>query len=295
MNNNQYSGLSIEELVARKYAGGEIAFVKDLEGSDHFTRKMVSFPSDDLTIYGFMNIPNGEGPFPVIVVLHGWVKPHLWHTLCYTTSYADALANAGFFVLHPNYRNHPPSDEGANLFRVGYAVDILNLLAIIREQGGKPGPLEKAEPNITGLLGHSKGGGITHRVITVDTAVRGAVLYAGLTGDDRRNFESISQWSADPDEIMELKAPEKIVRRIAPIDYMERIQSAVSIHYGDEDIATPPEWALEVTEDLRSLGKEVECFIYPGQGHYLQGESDRLFTERTIRFFNSCLEAEPSI
>ena len=59
---------------------------------------------------------------------------------------------------------------------------------------------------------------------------------------------------------MELKAPEKIVRRIAPIDYMERIQSAVSIHYGDEDIATPPEWALEVTEDLRSLGKEVECF-----------------------------------
>ena len=141
MNNNQYSGLSIEELVARKYGGGEIAFVKDLEGSDHFTRKMVSFPSDDLTIYGFMNIPNGEGPFPVIVVLHGWVKPHLWHTLCYTTSYADALANAGFFVLHPNYRNHPPSDEGANLFRVGYAVDILNLLAIIREQGGKPGPL----------------------------------------------------------------------------------------------------------------------------------------------------------
>jgi dienelactone hydrolase len=107
----------------------------------------------------------------VVVLLHGYIRPDLYHTLTYTTRYADALARAGYFVLHPNFRNYPPSDEGPNPFRVGYAVDTLNLLALVQKQGAKPGPLEKADPRRIGLFGHS------------------------MSGDERRNYEKIMEWS----------------------------------------------------------------------------------------------------
>ena len=43
-------------------------------------------------IYGFMNVPNADGPHPVIIALHGYIDPAIYQTLDYTTRYADALA-----------------------------------------------------------------------------------------------------------------------------------------------------------------------------------------------------------
>jgi len=65
-----------------------------------------------LSICGFANLPHGEGPSPVIIVLHGYIDLEIYQMLDYTTHYADALASAGYLVLHPNLRGYPPSDEG---------------------------------------------------------------------------------------------------------------------------------------------------------------------------------------
>ena len=65
----------------------------------------------------FMNTPQGEGPFPMALVMHGYIPPENYQTIAYTTRYADALAQAGYLVIHPNYRNYPPSAEGPDLFR----------------------------------------------------------------------------------------------------------------------------------------------------------------------------------
>ncbi len=96
-----------------------------------------------------MNVPQGDGPFPVVLVLHGYVDPATYNTLTYTTRYADALARAGYLVIHPNFRNWPPSDNGPEEYRVGQAVDVLNLIALVQKQGGQPGPLQHADPNIS--------------------------------------------------------------------------------------------------------------------------------------------------
>jgi dipeptidyl aminopeptidase/acylaminoacyl peptidase len=50
----------------------------------------------------------------------------------------------------------------------------LNLIALIKQQGGKPGPLQLADPNAIGLWGHSMGGGVSIRVITVSPDVKAA-------------------------------------------------------------------------------------------------------------------------
>ena len=123
-------------LRSRAYGGGQIEFVEVMEQNLYFTRYLIHYPSDGLNIYGFANIPNDAEKHPVIIALHGYIDPAIYNTLDYTTHYADALASAGYIVFHPNLRGYLPSDNGDNLFRVGMATDVLNLIALIQTQSG---------------------------------------------------------------------------------------------------------------------------------------------------------------
>ena len=75
------------------------------------------------------------------------------------------------------------------------AIDVLNLVAIIKSTGGQPGPLETVDPQRIGMWGHSMGGGVTTRVITVSPDVKAAVLYSAMSGDEAKNYEAIGNWS----------------------------------------------------------------------------------------------------
>jgi uncharacterized protein len=284
-----YWEFTIDHLSSRAYGGGVINSESVMAELPSFTRHLIAYPSDDLTIYGFMNVPKGEGLFPVIIALHGYVDPKIYHTLDYTTRYADALALAGFFVLHPNLRGYPPSTDGENLFRVGMAIDVLNLIELVKTHGGQAGPLEKADPNRIGIWGHSMGGGITTRVITVSPDIRAAVIYAGMSGDERQNFEAIFGWSQGQRGIEELSIPVSELTRISPIFSLDRIQAAVSIHHGDQDSQVPLVWSVDICDRLGELQKAVECFTYAGQPHTFRGEEDTLFVQRTIEFFSRYL------
>jgi uncharacterized protein len=280
-----YTGLTIEELAARPYGGGELQIVRTLEEKEKFARYLIRYPSDGLTIYGFMNVPHEGERFPVALVLHGYMPLERYETLTYTTRYADALAEAGFFVIHPNFRNHPPSDEGPNPFRVGYAVDVLNLVGIIQEHGSQPtGPLRRADADRIHLMGHSMGGGIALRVIAVYPAIRSAVLYASMSGDERRNFEYIARWSSGERGHEELAAPPELARQISPVYFLNRIQTAVAVHHGSADAVTPVTWSQELCQQLQMLAKRVECYVYQGQPHTFRGDAERLFLQRVIAF-----------
>lgn len=288
-----YAGLTIEDLAARDYDGGDLQVVETIHVTESFTRTLVSYDSDGLTVYGFLNVPFGRGPFPVALVLHGYIPPRQYGTIGYTTRYADYLARAGYLVLHPNYRNHPPSDETEAFasglpeadFRVGYAVDVLNLLAIVQRQAGRSGPLAQADAQQLHLLGHSMGGGIALRVITVNSDVDAAVLYGSMSGDEAKNFERIQVWSNGESGEEELATPLEDLQRISPIYHLSRIQAAVSIHHGEADDVVPLEWSVELCGLLQQAGKIVECFTYPGAPHSFHDEVDRLFQQRVLDFF----------
>lgn len=281
-----YAGLTIADLAARSYGDGELQATKTLAATSAFTRELISYASDGLAIAGFMNTPRKAGPLPVVIVLHGYVAPSLYRTLTYTTSYADALARAGYLVIHPNLRNFPPSETGDERFRVGQAIDVLNLIALVRKQGGQPGPLLAADPQRIGLWGHSMGGGISTRVLTLSPDVRASVLYGAMSGDERRNYEKIAVWSGALRGQWELSVPEADLQRISPVHFLDRVTAAVSIHHGDADATVPPAWSVDTCERLQALGKEVECFSYPGQPHTFVGEGNALFIRRTIDFFD---------
>jgi uncharacterized protein len=281
-----YWHLSIEHLLERSYGGGEVEVHQVMGRENGFTRYLISYPSDDLVIYGFANVPTtGSGPYPIIIALHGYVDPAVYRTLAYTTHYADTLAQADFIVLHPNLRNYPPSSSGENFFRVGMAIDVLNLIAIMEEQAGKPGLFENAIPNSIGLWGHSMGGGISLRVTVVNPSVRATVLYGAMSGDERRNFEAIYEWSDNHRGLEELAVPLEELDLIAPINFLDRIRASISVHHGEADQVVPLEWSLDLCRNLIELGMEPECFTYPGQRHTFNQTGNQVFMERVIDFY----------
>jgi uncharacterized protein len=284
-----YFAYTNDYLRSRAYGGGQIEFVEVLGQNIYFTRYLIRYPSDGLNIYGFANIPNDGEKHPVIIALHGYIDPAAYNTLDYTTHYADALASAGYIVFHPNLRGYLPSDDGDNLFRVGMATDVLNLIALIQTQSGGSDLLQNADPNSIGLWGHSMGGGITTRVLTVTDDVKAAVLYGSMSGDEQKNYEAIKQWSGQTRGLAELDVPVEALNRISSMYYFQNITAAVSIHHGMADQLVPLNWSEATCEQLRTIGRNVECLYYEGMPHTFYGQGDEQFIQNTVRFFNQYL------
>jgi dienelactone hydrolase len=144
-----------------------------------------------------MNVPNGDAIYPVVISVHGYIDPNDYYILDTDFTIENHLAEEGYITIHPTLRNYPPSDSGDNLFRVGDSIDILNLIAIVRDQSGL-GILEKADPTRIGLGGRSMGGGIALRVLTVTRDIKAAYLYAPISGDESLNAGFFHNYTRDP-------------------------------------------------------------------------------------------------
>lgn len=70
---------------------------------------------DGKTIPGYITIPKGKGPFPLVVLPHG--GPHVNEVVSYD-EWGQLLANAGYLVLQPQYRMSV--GWGKDLFDAGY-------------------------------------------------------------------------------------------------------------------------------------------------------------------------------
>lgn len=282
---------TIEYLRSRAYGGGQLEAYEKVGENSAFARYLFRYPSERLMIYGFMNVPKTDGPRPVIIALHGYIDPAIYQTLDYTTHYSDALASAGYLVLHPNLRGYVPSDDGENLFRVGMAIDVLNLIAIVKSAGGQPGPLQSADPARIGLWGHSMGGGIATRVLTVSPDVRAAVLYAPMSGDEARNYAAIGTWSDGARGQEERAVPQEELTRISPMYFFQDLSAAISIHHSLSDPLVPVQWSMQTCEQLKALGKDVECHYYEGMPHTFEGRGDKEFMKSVLEFFNRYLSS----
>lgn len=278
----------IDNLRSRSYGGGDIQVVRVLQDTPAFTRYLIQYPSDGLMIGGFMNVPKGvPQPYPAVIVAHGYVNPNNYAVVNYTAPLADALARAGYLTVHPNYRNHSGSDSGPNPFRAGYAVDVLNLAAILKQR-----PDVKADG--IGILGHSMGGGVALKALVAGSDIRAAVLYGAMSGDEAENFAAIQRWSGGTGTRETPYTPTgdaEAFRRASPVNYLDAVQVPVQIHHGSADNQVPPAWSADLDTRLQAAGKTVELFTYPGAPHFFPTGSAAYnsMIARVIRFFDKHL------
>jgi dienelactone hydrolase len=283
--------LTVESLRARTYGGeGEIERVRVMEQNSAFTRYEIRYPSDGLMIGGFMNVPTGRGPFPVILVNHGFMPRDTYDLLTYTTKYADLLAQNGYLVLHTNYRNHRGSDRGPDQFRVGYAIDVLNLIEYVKE-------LPEADADAIGMWGHSMGGGITLRTLAVSTDIKAALVYGSMSSDETETVQRSRDRMNTPNEerlrraypIMPEDDPD-FYRQISPFWYLDNTSAAIAIHHGVRDDDVPYIWSERLRDQFLSLGAEVEFYAYADQPHNFVGAGYELLNTRTVAFFDKHLK-----
>jgi dienelactone hydrolase len=280
-----YEQYTITALRERSYGEGTIEVLETMEENEGFTRYLIRYPSDDLSISGFANVPKGEGPFPVIIAIHGFVDPAIYQQLDYTTDLLDRITQQGYIVFHPDLRNYPPSDEGDNLFRVGMSIDVLNLMALIRAKSGPSTLFATAAPEAIGLLGHSMGGSIALRVLTVSPQVKATVLYATMSGDELENAQVLFKAFPDPAFQAELEIAPEIVERISPVNYYRNITSPIQLHHGRLDETVPLASAEKTCAALTEAGLQVECIYYPDEDHTFRSRVADQFNESVLEFY----------
>ncbi len=305
--------LSIESLRSRTFPGGLIKITRVLSTYDEFKRVLFEYPSEGLRITGMMNIPRGSGPFPVVILDHGYFKPAEYKTGDGTSRAADNFARNGYLTLASDYRCYGGSQCGANPLYVGYAVDVLNLI------GSLPS-LSYADTARVGIWGHSMGGGITIRVLTISDQIKVAALYGSLTSDDEVHYCWLNTCrapsaptrvprvrellEADPDflpssvtagPVSSTAAPDpffklhEIFVKSSPGRYLQYLTAPVIIHHGENDDTVPIQWSVDLADTLAAKGKQATLYTYPGEGHVFAGWSWQLFMARTLRFFDERL------
>jgi uncharacterized protein len=263
---------SLEALASRVYGQGKLTIEYTWQQEKEFTRYYITYDSDGLTIHGFVNIPVGKGPFPVVIALHGYIESGIYKTMDYSTRYADAIAKNGYIVLHPNMRGFPPSDGPtghAHDYLTGYTVDVLNLLAYVRKEAGQKGSIfANADISRLGIWGHSIGGGIALRVVDLVPEIKAALLYAPVS-------QRYTNSSAGFD-----------------IYDLTKTNAAFSVHQGTADPTVNPSGTQKLCSDLKAAGRVYQCFFYEGAVHtfYAQGKDDPVLIRRTVDFFNGILK-----
>ena len=302
------SSFTIEGLRQHDYQSGEIHVRSTLDENEKYTSYLIDYPSDGLTITGLLQIPEGEGPFPVILLNHGFFSRSVYNSGDGTDRASVYLAEHGYITIASDYRSWGDSDVGESFFYSGLVIDVISLLNAIPS-------IKEADPNRIGMWGHSMGGGVTMKVLTIDPRVKAAVLYSTVSADmtDVINrwgmgcFGDIAQGelivgcnSSDviPNDLpLNLQAAyrfaasdEDTLKEISPYYHLEDVTAPVQIHYGTEDgefiSGTPPQWSVKLTQALRDAGKEAEMYQYEGEGHSFIGQPWFDFMNRTLRFFD---------
>lgn len=274
--------------------GHGFRIVRELARSRSSVSSEIRYRTGDLELSGMLLVPAGPGPFPVVVLAHGYINPAVYRTGQGWERAQPRLAAAGFAVLHLDYRNHAASDRDPTSdleLRIGYIEDAIAAVHAIRRA-----QLPRLDTERIALVGRSMGGGVTLGALVVEPGiVDAAVLYASVSSDHADNFRRfLSRRPALVAAIIERygspsQAPD-FWAGVSPRTYVDRIDVPMLVHHGTADDTCPIRWSDETVAALRAAGADVTYHRYRGEGHQLYAAYD-LAMRRTIGFLRRHLEA----
>ncbi|MBI3385463.1 alpha/beta fold hydrolase [Candidatus Gottesmanbacteria bacterium] len=298
--------LSIAAMRKRSYPGSNLTIEQTLSAGSNYNQYIASYQSDGLTIYGLLTVPMGTAPstgWPVIIFNHGYIPPEQYRTTERYVAYVDAFARVGYIVFKPDYRGNGNSEgqpEGA-YYSPAYATDVLNALASIKRFSG-------TDSSRIGMWGHSMGGNITLRDLVVDkTDIKAAVIWGGVVGsydDLMNNWQRRVRYQPSPRELaLRNNYRQKLVdlhgtpqtnsafwQAVDPTYFLSDVTAPVELHTGGDDEEVPPAFSQNLYNKLKTLGKTVEYYNYPGGDHNISSPNFERAMERSINFFNIYLK-----
>lgn len=280
--------LSMQAFWQQEFVGKDLKLGKVLARTGAYTKYAVTYRSNGLRISGIMNVPKGNGPFPLVVLAHGYIDPDIYRTGQGLAREQDYLARKGFIAFHTDYRNHASSDDDPNLMRglrLGYTMDVINAANAARNSS-----FAFIDKERISLLGRSMGGGIGFNALVAAPGVfDSAVLFATVSS---KAAENTNKWLRnDPVIRKEIFAkygsPEDnpaFWDSVSAYTYFERVTDPVLVLHGTADETCPIRWANEAVAKLTSLDKDVTYVKYKGAGHTFFGSTWTKSMQESVKF-----------
>ncbi|MBV9280514.1 MAG: S9 family peptidase [Chloroflexi bacterium] len=219
---------------------------------------------DGLEIQGFLLRPDGPGPYPLIVNVHGGPVSTVRNRWM-GASLPALLVARGYAMLFPNPRGS--SGRGQGFARLVYGDvggaetrDHLSGVDALVERG-------IADPARLGVTGGSHGGFMTSWIITQTDRFAAAVAIAPVTdwfsqhgtsniGRFDRLFLQDDPWN-----------PAGLYFQRSPVLQARRARTPTLVIAGGKDRCTPSGQAIEFHRALREQDVESTLVIYPEEGH----------------------------
>jgi dienelactone hydrolase len=246
-----------------------------------------------LSLAGMLFIPDGQGPFPGAVIIHGSGASHRDNSWYLTLT--QYLQKNGVVVLLPDKRGSEESQgewRGASFEDL--ATDTLAAVSFLRSQ-------DRVPISYIGLVGMSQGGRIapiaanqSDEISFIVNVVGGALpAYDSLVYEENHNLREmgilpgLSNLLAYPAawSLVEVRQTQfwDAVGNFDPIPYWEGVEVDSLILYGQEDTNVA---SSRSADRLRALGKaNIDVRIYAGSGHALespQGAGKSIFREDAL-------------
>ena len=218
--------------------------------------EMVRFASNGQQSEGYLAKPaSGSGPGVVVIQEYWGLVPHI-KDVC------DRLAKDGFVALAPDLYHGATTAEPDEAGKLMMALKVDQAAKDMSGAVDYLAGLDAATGGKAGCVGYCMGGGLSLYLAGLKPQIGACVVYYGVLP------------GAQPD--------------------LSRIQGAVLGHFAENDQWASPASARELESKLKSLGKEVEFYIYPGTDHAFfndtrpdayNAEAATLSWDRTLAFF----------
>jgi dipeptidyl aminopeptidase/acylaminoacyl peptidase len=259
--------------------------------------ELVHYPTfDGRRVPAWIHRPQGEGPHPVIIRIHG--GPESQARPVFTTIYQMWVAALGAAVIQPNVRGssgygktYAGLDDG---FRREDAVkDIGALLDWIEAQ-------PDLDASRVAVYGASYGGymalaSAVHfsdrlKAVIDNVGISNFVTFLENTQDYRRD-QRRPEYGDERDPAMRA-----FLEKISPLNNVQSISVPMLIAQGQNDPRVPATEATQMVEALRAEGNTVWYMNALNEGHgYRKRENQNIFQQATIMFLQRYLiDASPA-
>lgn len=217
---------------------------------------------DGYPVHGWVATPAGEGPFPVLLQIHG--GPYASYGVRVFDE-TQVLVDAGYAVVYCNPRGSAGYGR-AHGRAIRQAMGTVDYTDIHDFFDGVLAADSRLDGSRTGVMGGSYGGYMTAWTIAHDHRFAGAIVERGML--DPATFDGTSDIGSFFGHEYVGTDPAAIARQ-SPMAVVGQVTTPTFVIHSELDFRCPLEQATRYYSALKRQGTEAEMLVFPGEDHEL--------------------------
>ena len=246
---------------------GEISvltdFSRDLRAAGVLPPEELWYVAEDGTkVQGWVIKPEGEGPHPVLLNIHG--GPHAQYTFSLFDE-AQVYAAAGYAVVMCNPRGSAGYGEkfARSILRQMGTLDMQDILGFLDHSIAS---IPSLDGERVGVMGGSYGGYMSAWLLAHEPRFTAGIVERGFL--DPTTFSGISDIGWFFRGIYLGDSAEQLLAQ-SPFARVDQVSVPTLIIHSEQDLRCPIEAAQRYFYRLKTNGVDTQMLVFPGEGHEL--------------------------